>query len=260
MNQTVETHTLPDLPAMTAPAVSGGTSVMAPSDYDRGGGYRPAGRNLRRMLGYFAGGGLMLVVVVLLGEKVLMPEWRPTTLLASFESTLDLKKMQGLLPVGSDGKPIETQADYEREIGKAKAAGAAEVQVEMQKKLAAVEADKQRVISAYSTLFQRTNMIAQAGLQMEAALQQSRQQMVASSQGGRQVVSMWGDIGCALGMQGGCDAAQNARNSMVSDMDMARVDVGGRINELMRGVPDPAALIAGADMADGGTASRLPHD
>lgn len=260
MNQTVETHALPDLPAMTAPTVSGGTSVMAPPDYDRGGGYRPAGRNLRRVLGYITGGGLFLVVVVLLGEKVLMPEWRPTTLLASFESTLDLKKMQGLLPVGSDGKPIETQADYEREIGKAKAAGAAEVQVEMQKKLAAVEADKQRVIGAYSALYQRTNMIAQAGLQMEAALQQSRQQMVASSQGGRQVVSMWGDIGCALGMQGGCDAAQNARNSMVSDMDMVRVDVGARINDLMRDVPDPAALIAGADMADGGTASRLPHD
>lgn len=259
MNQTVETHTLPDLPAMTAPATVGSTAVMNPQAYDNG-GYRPAGRNLRRVLGYITGGGLFLVVVVLISEKVLLPEWRPTTLLASFEVALDMKKMQGLLPVGSDGKPIETQADYEKEMAKAKADGAAEAQVEMQKKIAAIEADKQRVIGAYSTLYQRTNMIAQAGLQMEAALQQSRQQMVASSQGGRQVVSMWGDIGCALGMQGGCDAAQSARTSMVTDMDMARVDVGARINDLLRGVPDPAALIAGADMAQDGSTPRLPRD
>jgi hypothetical protein len=86
-----------------------------------------------------------------------------------------------------------------------------------------------------------------------------RQQMVASSQSGRQVVSMWGDIGCALGMQGGCDAAQTARTSMVEDMDMARVDVGARINELMRGVPDPAALVAGNDQAQNGLPQLAKH-
>ena len=253
MSEKVEAPTLPDLPAMSSPAVrQGSTSVYNPQPYEQS-GLSAGTRHLKRAASLLVGGGFVLVIVLLLGEKMLMPEWRPTTLLAGFESTLELKSMIGKMPVGKDGKEIRTQGDYEQAIAAARAEGGASVQFEYQKKLAAVQADQQRVVEAYSSLYQRANAIAQAGLQMEAALQQAKQQMVASSQGGRQQVTMWGDIGCALGMQGGCDAAQQARSDMVTDMDMARTDVGSRIKELMGDVPDPATFVARTDRATNGT-------
>ena len=231
----------------SVPTAAGPTAVYSPI-HERS-GVSAGTRNLKRLMSYLVGGGFVLVVVILLSEKILIPEMRPSSLLASFESAYELGRMKGLVPVDANGKEIRTQADYEAAIAAAKA----EVQFEYQKKLAAVEADKQNVVQAYASLYQRANLIAQAGLQMEAALQQAKQQMVASSQGGRQVVSMWGDIGCALGMQGGCDAAQKARTDMVSDMDAARVDVGARIKELMGDVPDPATFVTKSDQTTNGT-------
>ena len=251
MENAVEAPRMPDLPAMSAPVLAN-QPMRAMQPY--GQTYQPPTRHLRRFLGMITGGGLALAIAVVFFQNIAKDGLRPSDLLAQFESSLELGIMTGKLPVGSDGKPITNQGEYERELAKARAAGQAEAQLEYQEKLAALQADQQRIIGAYTSLYQRTNMIAQAGLQMGAALQQAKQQMMASSQGGRQAVAMYGDIFCALGM-GGCEAANTARQQMQSDLSSTQVDVGTRINELMAQVPDPASLIASTDSAENGT----PH-
>lgn len=123
-----------------------------------------------------------------------------------------------------------------------------------------MQADKERVVGAYSTLFQRANTIAQAAIQLETIAQQFRQQLLAMSNGGRSMVIGIKDLFCGLGSPEACASAHQDRSSMISESDeLSRGDIGNRVRELMRGIDDPATFITREDQRRNGVPA-LPRN
>lgn len=255
----MEQHELPGLPPMSSPVPA---KEMALPQTISGDAHRKSntlpmagGKRLRQMLAVIAGGGIGMVALVGFGEVVLRPELKPTTILATFEAQPDLKGMNQKLGV-APGTVEFTEDQYREKIAEAERRGQAKAEVEFQKEIAVVQADKERVVGAYQTLYQRANIIAQAALQLESVAQQFRQRLLETTNGGRSIVISIKDMICALGESEACDSARNDRASMIAEADqLSRGDVGKRVKELMADVPDPASLVVNDDRRRHGT----PH-
>lgn len=144
----------------------------------------PLGWRLRQMVGLLAGGGFLMMTGVGALELIAKPGLRPTDLLATFEARTDLGIMNQKL--GSEpGELVLTEDDYRKRLAQADREGQAAAELGFQTELALVQADKERVVQAYASLYQRANMIAQAAIQLEALAQQFRQQLLAMTNGGR---------------------------------------------------------------------------
>jgi uncharacterized short protein YbdD (DUF466 family) len=244
----------PELPPMKPVAssapVSAPASSAAPAS-SRSGGFGL--RRLRQMVSIVAGGGFALVVLIGGGELALREGIRPSDLLATIEARTERGVMNQKMGV-EPGKLVMTEADYQRAIAQAQREGQAKAEIGFQRELAAVQADKERVVGAYQTLFQRANMIAQAALHLENVAQQFRQQLLAMSNGGRNMVIMFKDIFCGLGSPEACASARTDRGTMIAEADeLSRGDVGKRVRELMAGIDDPATFITHADRRRHGT-------
>lgn len=239
----------------------GRSSVSMPGGSNGGAGFAQSsmGQQLRRLMALLAGGGLILAAFLVFWQFVAAPGKGPADLLAHFESAFELGRMNGNMAIGPDSQKM-TEAGYREALSEAERRGAAKVEYALQEKVAKLQADQQRIVQAYGTLYQRANLIASAGLEMEKQLQASRTQAVAGAEGGNALVATYGDILCALGAgNGACAAADQAREKIKTDIDNTRTgDVGNRINTLMAGVPDPAALVAGADIDTNGAPSLNP--
>lgn len=228
--------------------------------YDGGGGFaqQSLGRQLRRMLGMLAGGGMILAAFLVFWQFVAAPGKGPADLLAHFESKFELGRMNGNMGIVPGQKQM-TEAEYRSALAEAERTGQAKAEYALQEKIAMLQANQQRIVGAYQALYQRANMIAQAGLGMEAQLQAAKTQAVAGASAGNQMIATYGDIFCALGAgDGACAAADQAREKIKADLDNTRTgQVGQRINELMAEVPDPAQLVTNSDLTTNG-APALP--
>lgn len=204
-------------------------------------------RRLRQMVASITGGGFIVVAVVIGMELIARPGLRPTDLMAMIEARTELGIMNQKLDV-PPGEVRFTEAEYQEIIAKAQREGQAQAELAFQQDMAVVEADKTRLIGAYQTLFERTNIIAQGAIQMEGVAQQLRNQLLAASNGGRSVVIGVKDIFCGLGDPAACVSAREDRRMMIGEADeLSRGELGLRVRELMAGIDDPANLIAETD-------------
>lgn len=199
---------------------------------------------MRRIMTALASGGLILVAGVALGELALRPGIRPTDILATIEARTEtgiFNQKMGAAP----GEMTLTEDQYRAKIAEAERTGQAKAEIAFQRELADVQADKEILVGAYQTLYQRTNMIAQAGVQMEAVALQFRQQLLQQTNGGRATVIAVYDMICALGDQPSCDKARQARAGMIQEAsELTEGDLAKKVRELMAGIPDPATLMA----------------
>lgn len=169
---------LPDLPPMKPVPVPGGQHAEPaeqPVSLQRQPTSQtpPLGRRLRQMGTVLASGGFVLTLGVGALEIIAKPEFRPTSILATMEARTELGGMNqrnGAKP----GELLLTEADYRKKLAEAERSGQAKAELDFQKELAVVQADKERVVQAYGTLYQRANMIAQAAIQLETLAQQFR--------------------------------------------------------------------------------------
>lgn len=189
----------------------------------------PFGRRLRQMLGMVAGGGVIMVAGIGALEMVAKPEFKPSTLVSTVEAGVELSIMNQKLGQ-APGQKSYTEADYRSALAKAEREGQASAELAFQKELAVVQADKERIVQAYGSLYQRANMIAQAALQLETLAQQFRQQLLEMSNGGRSMVIMMKDLFCGFTAdQATCDSAKADRRVMIDEADeLSRGDVGAR--------------------------------
>jgi hypothetical protein len=246
---------LPNLPPMqpAAKAAAPSSSSAAPMAATAGANSpAPRGSRLRQMASIIAGGGLGIVILIAVGELTLRPELKPTTILATIEAQTDLSTINQKLGV-APGTLTFTEDEYREKIANAERSGQAKAELAFQKDLAVVQADKERVVGAYQTLYQRTNIIAQAGVQMEAVAQQFRQRLVEQTNGGRAVIISIYDGLCAIGDAGSCESARNARAGMIEEAGkLTEGDLARKVQELMAGIPDPASLVANRDVRENG--------
>lgn len=255
---------LPDLPPMkpvAAPPEQKAESAERPVALQRQQKSQamPLGRRLRQMVTALAGGGFVLTLGVAGLEMIAKPEFRPTTILATMEARTELGGMNQRMKV-EPGQMELSEADYRSQLAQAERSGQAKAELEFQRQLAIVQADKERVVQAYGSLYQRANMIAQAAIQLETLAQQFRQQLLQMSNGGRSVVIGMKDLFCGLGSPEACESAKIDRRSMISESDeLSQGDVGNRVRELMAGVDDPASFITHADQRRNGVPALSDH-
>ena len=208
---------------------------------------------LRQIVGYIGGASLGFIILVGVGEMVLRPGIRPTDLMATIEARTDIgifNQKMGAAP----GEMRITEEEYRNKLAEAERSGVMKAELEFQRDLAAIQSDKERVVTAYQALYQRTNAIAQTGLQMEAVAQQFRQRLLEQTNGGRVLVISVYDGLCALGNADACESARQARAGMIRESgELSEGDLAKKINALMAGIPDPAALIEGRDLRENGT-------
>lgn len=245
---------LPEMPPMQAAAKPQPTTPAAPPPpAPPVANAQTMGRRLRQIVGYVGGASLGFIMLVGVGELVLKPGLRPSDVVATVESNVEVgifNQRMGHAP----GEHVLNEAQYREALAKAERDGQAKAELGFQRELAVVQADKERVVQAYATLYQRANIIAQAAVQMESVAQQFRQQLLAMSNGGRSMVIGIKDLFCGLGDPQACQSARDDRTTMISEADeLSRGDVGKRVRELMAGVEDPATLVAHEDQRRNGT-------
>lgn len=253
-NHLREAPELPEMPQVEAvrPTQFQGRGNV-PMTGQSGGSAAPVsmGRQLRRLMGTLAAGGIALAAFLVFWQTVAAEGKGPFELLAQAEAKFETAFFNAKMGV-APGAVKMTEAEYREAIAEAERRGAAKAEYDLQEKIAALQANQQRIVGAYQALYQRANMIAQAGLSMEAQLQDAKTRAVMGASGGNQIVATYGDIGCALGI-GGCEAAAAAKQRILTDIENARTgQVGQRINQLLAEVPDPAQLVTGADLAANG--------
>lgn len=210
-------------------------------------------RRMKQILMAITGGGLLLTASVGVGELVLRPGIRPTDILATIEARTELgifNQKMGAAP----GEFSMTEDQYRLKIAEAERAGQAKAELAYQRDLAAVQADKERVVGAYQALYERTGIIAQAAVQMEAVAQQFRQRLVEQTNGGRAVVISVYDGLCALGSPEACESARQAREGMIREAgQLTEGNLAQKMAELMQGIPDPATFVANEDIRRNGS-------
>lgn len=261
MEQQSQPLGLPKLPPMPSSASGAGSTTQPESSSTMKPAAEPmrsapiGTKRLRQMVTSVASGGFALVMILGVGQVVLRDDLKPTTWLATFEAQTELSIMSQKLG-HEPGKPVITEAQYQEAIAKAQRDGQAKAEIVFQQKLAVVQADKERVVGAYQTLYQRANMIAQAAIQLETVAQQFRQKLVEMSTGGKNAVIMIHDLACGAGIEESCETARRLRAGMIAEADsLTRGDVGNRVREMMSGIPDPASLIVHDDQQRHGVAS-----
>jgi len=213
----------------------------------------------RQLVGYVGGASLGFVMLVGVGEIVLKPGLRPSDLLANVEAHVELGIMNGRL--GRDpSEHVLNEAQYRAVIAQAERSGAAKAEIAYQRQLAQVQADRERVVQAYTSLYQRANMIAQAAIQLETLAQEFRQRLIEATNGGRSVVIGIKDLFCGLGSPEACESAHEDRRSMIAESDeLSRGDVGARVRELMSGVEDPVIFVVREDQRRNGVPALPKH-
>ena len=248
--QQPELPNLPPMQAVSAPPAPLAAPAAAPAhDAPRS---VPLTRRLRQMVGIVMGGGIGLVGMIAVGQATLKPGYRPTDIASAIEATFELGIMNQKLGA-APGEMKLTEDQYRARIAEAERGGQAKAELVFQKEMAVVQADKERIIGAYQTLYQRTNIIAQAGVQMEAQALQFRQQLVQQTNGGRAAVISVKDIFCGFGSPEACASAQRDREIMIEEgTTLTEGDIARKVNELMSGIPDPASLVARQDVAQRG--------
>lgn len=243
---------LPELPPMKAAAPTIPEPVAPAPVFNPNRGFQGT-RRLRQIVSALMGGGVTLILAVLFLQLVARPGLRPTDVMATMEAQTDLGIMNQKLG-HRPGEHVLTEAEYQETIAKAQREGQTKAELSFQRELAVVQADKERVVGAYQTLYQRANMIAQAALQLETMAQQMRAQLLQMTNGGRSVVIMFKDLICGLGDASACASAREDRGTMIAEADeLSRGDVGARVRELMTGIEDPAAFVVREDRRRNGT-------
>ncbi|MDQ4418840.1 hypothetical protein OOT33_00060 [Sphingobium sp. DEHP117] len=205
------------------------------------------GKRLRQMLTVFATGSIGLVALLGVGQLVLRPGLRPTDLIAIFEAQTEISIFNQRLGV-EPGKVEFTEDQYRAKIAEAERAGQAKAEVAFQKELAVVQADKERVVGAYQTLYQRTNIIAQAAVQMESIALQFRQRLIEQTNGGRVITITVYDAACGFGFPDACEKARQIREGMIAESSaLTEGNVARKVNSLMADIPDPASFVVQED-------------
>ena len=240
---------LPPLPEMKPIASAPAEPVERPAPRGQS-SYQPAapfGRRVRQLFTAFTGMGFGLMLGAGILQVTMPPQWKPTTIVAMIEAQIELAIMNQKMGA-KPGEIIINEGEYREKLAKAEREGQTSAELEFQKELAVVSADKERIVQAYATLYQRANMIAQAAIQLEAMAQQFRQQLLQMSNGGRSMVIMIKDLFCGLGDPQACESARTDRGTMIDEADeLSRGDVGNRVRELLAGIEDPAAVAVRRD-------------
>lgn len=254
--QQPELPNLPPMQSVSAPPAPLAVPAASPAhDVARS---VPLTRRLRQMVGIVMGGGIGLVTAIAVGQATLKPGYRPTDIASAIEAQLELGIMNQKLGA-APGEMVLTEDQYRARIAEAERGGQAKAELAFQKEMAVVQADKERIVGAYQTLYQRTNLIAQAAVQMETMALQFRQQLIQQTNGGRAAVISFKDLFCGLGSPEACASARQDREAMIREgTELTERDIAHRIEELMSGIPDPASLVAGQDIARRG-APKLPR-
>lgn len=243
------TPTMPELPPMQPVQMATPQAGGAIAQPQRG-GYQAGGRGLRQVLGLISQGGILLLLIVIGLEMVAKDDFKPSVILGTFEASKDLTEMQKKNP----GLRIINETEYREKLVEAERNGQAKAELNLQTKLAAMQADKERVTAAYQSLYERTRDIAKVALEMEAGLQQARQQTVMKGQAGTAMSANLKDMWCALsGDQTACASASADRSRMVAEVnDLSTMDSGSRLGELMRNIDDQARQVVGVDIVSNG--------
>lgn len=242
---------LPDMPPMKPMAAASSEQPTIPQQQAKP-VHTGGNKRMRQIVGYVAGGGFSLVLVICAAQLALRPGIRPTDLMATIEAQTDMGVFNQKMGAAA-GEMILTEDQYREKIAEAERSGQAKAELAYQRDLAAVQADKERVVGAYQVLYQRTNIIAQAGVQMEGVAQQFRQRLIEQTNGGRVMVISIYDGLCALGNADACESARQARAGMIAESTtLTEGDLAQKIQKLMEGIPDPASLVAERDMQQNG--------
>lgn len=242
---------LPSLPPMPSATPSQQTEMPQPlsgNARSQSNAVAPmGGKRLRQMLTVFATGSIGLVALLGVGQLVLRPGLRPTDLIAIFEAQTEISIFNQRLGV-EPGKVEFTEDQYRAKIAEAERRGQAKAEIGFQRELAVVQADKERVVGAYQTLYQRANLVVQEAFRLEGLAQQFRQRLLEMSNGGKSTVIMIHDLLCGAGVQESCDAAHRIRAGMIAEADeLSRGDSSERIRRWMADVPDPASFVVQED-------------
>ena len=250
----MDQHAYPNLPPMPPPSrPMGDMPPSAPFQSSPPPPQAPRTARLRQALTAVAGGGFLMMLGVGVGEVTLPPNLKPTTWLAIMEAQTDLGIMNQKLGQ-TPGTVKFTEAEYRTKLAEAERSGQAKAEIGFQRELAGIQATKERMVQAYGALYQRTNIIAQAGVQMEAQALQFRQRLIEQTNGGRAAVISVLDGLCAFGDANSCQKAKDARAGMIDESTtLTTGDLARKVNELMAGIPDPATLVAQADRGRNGT-------
>ncbi|CAM3739304.1 hypothetical protein [Litorimonas haliclonae] len=121
--------------------------------------------------------------------------------------------------------------------------GLKDIEFEFQRNIAIVQANLQDSLKAYDMLYQRTNMIQQVAYQMEASLMNVKQEAMTKTHGGWNLMTMLGDVGCALSSPEACRLAQEGRQKIANDLvDISRYRSGEVSRDYLQGIQDPAQL------------------
>lgn len=141
---TINPPPLPKMPPMKAAPIqpaSDGRTLSGP------GGQKPAPggtRRLRQIVATVTGGGFAVVAVVIGLELIAKPGLRPTDMMAMIEARTELGIMNQNLDVPA-GEVRFTEAEYQAIIAQAQREGQAQAELEFQRNMAVVEADKTRL-------------------------------------------------------------------------------------------------------------------
>lgn len=199
----------------------------------------------------------LALTAVLVGVEMYAPhEYKVSTIWATADANFEALKIKGTVIAQADAERMIAEARIEGErVSELKfqdslkdvelryQTGLKDIEFKFQRNIAIVQANLQDSLKAYDMLYQRTNMIQQVAYQMEASLMNVKQQSMTKTHGGWNIMTMLGDVGCALSSPEACRLAQEGRQKIANDLvDVSRYRSGEVSRDYLQGIQDPAQL------------------
>lgn len=255
--------TVPDLDPTRAPPLLTAAPITASSSSSPAVGYKGPiqipgsiarhGGALRWMIGA-ARGGLLLIVAVGALEMILPAPYKISGLIGSFQGAVDSAEL---------AKKQAEQAKFDAAVAAARAEGERSVTAKYEGQIATLNRDLEITSTAYQTLYQRSNALAQGYIQIQTQMLQFRQQAIARTQGGAAAAANISGFFCGLGMitgdesdsSGFCAGSRRVQNQMAEEVDQRGVSYEELSTALFGGLPDPATMRVSEDQRLQGNAA-----
>lgn len=215
-------------------------------------GYQPQGqvaqyapqRSLKALIGSFASGSVLVVLLVIIGELLFDAAYKPSQLLGDFYGNASRAQIEAT---------TDAQVDLEQQLAQVRA----QEQAKAQEQVARVQSQLDTTREAYASLYRRGDTFISGYLQMQQAMMQYRAEAVRLGSAGGGMVNMGTGFMCALSRANGdsdpdgwCAANDRVRQGQVQDVNggvgLSREQLQ---QELFGGLPDPAIQRVSEDRA-----------
>lgn len=187
---------------------------------------------------------LMLLFIVGLIELAAPSGWKPTDIIATAMVNYETAMIEGTMVPRSEAEQL---------IAEARTSGERAAEIEFQAELRAIEFDYaqqlanvqtnlQTGMTAYQSLYERTNQIYQGAIQMEQTVLAQQQAAIRDTQSGQSFLANGADLLCPL-MPELCQVSDRIREDMADDLVTAgRSGRGSIMRDMLAGIEDPASL------------------